>query len=266
MEITTSLTRSRGHQGTDSIKNQPFTSPHNSLNNRTTSQQSSKHPVDTIRLSREARHLAAQRLDTGTQEKNDRTDIASRSTPPSAAITAGAKDLSSEELTRLMELQKRDAEVRAHEQAHLSRAGQHAAGGAAFSYTTGPDGVRYATAGEVPIDISKEETPRETIDKMQQVKSAALAPATPSSADRRIAAKATTIAAQARQELHMESTSESTENSNETESPHNAEEKTSPTAPQHPSFTKGNDSQSNSGDFTTAARHMVLQMYAAQSQ
>lgn len=271
MEIATTLTLSRGHQGFDAAKNQPSTSPHTSLVNRTTSQQSSINvPADTIRLSREGRHLAAQRLDTGIQGKGGKADISTRITATAAAITANAKDMSSAELTKLLELQKRDTEVRAHEQAHLSRAGQHAAGGASYSYTTGPDGVRYATSGEVPIDMSKEATPQQTLDKMQQVKSAALAPATPSSADRRIAAKATMIAAQARQELQMESTNKSTTDntttSTETDSSRKTEDKTSPSAPQQPSLTEGNVSQSDSREFNTATRHMILQMYATQSQ
>ena len=112
--------------------------------------------------------------------------------------------LSEEELAKLTELQKRDTEVRAHEQAHLAAAGQYAAGGASFSYTTGPNGKRYATGGEVPIDISKEDTPAATIVKMQTVRRAALAPATPSSTDRAIAAQASAKEAAARKELQAE--------------------------------------------------------------
>lgn len=114
------------------------------------------------------------------------------------------KPLTEEELAKLTELQKRDAEVRAHEQAHLAAAGAYAAGGASFSYTTGPNGKRYATGGEVPIDISKEDTPAATIVKMQTVKRAALAPANPSSTDRAIAAQASAKEAAARKELQAE--------------------------------------------------------------
>ena len=114
------------------------------------------------------------------------------------------KPLSEEELAKLTELQKRDTEVRAHEQAHLAAAGAYAAGGASFSYTTGPNGKRYATGGEVPIDISKEDTPAATIVKMQTVKRAALAPANPSSADRALSAQASAKEAAARKELQAE--------------------------------------------------------------
>lgn len=112
--------------------------------------------------------------------------------------------LTPEEEKQLLELKARDREVRIHEQAHLSAAGRYAAGGPSFTYQQGPDGNKYAIGGEVPIDVSKEATPEETILKMQIVRQAALSPAEPSSADRQIAAKASMLAAQARQELAME--------------------------------------------------------------
>lgn len=111
------------------------------------------------------------------------------------------KPLSQEELNVLTELKSRDTEVRAHEQAHLSAAGGHATGGATFSYTTGPNGKRYASGGKVPIDTSTEDTPEATILKMRTIRRAALAPANPSSADRAIAAKVSSKETQAMKEL-----------------------------------------------------------------
>lgn len=91
---------------------------------------------------------------------------------------------------KLAELKKRDAEVRAHEQAHATVGGS-LAGAPSYQYERGPDGQQYAVAGEVPIDVSPVAgEPRATIEKMQQVRAAALAPAEPSAADRRIAAEA----------------------------------------------------------------------------
>jgi len=107
----------------------------------------------------------------------------------------------------IRQLKERDQEVKAHERAHLAGAGQHARGGPTYSYQQGPDGRRYAIGGEVPIDLSKENTPEQTVQKMRGVKQAALAPAEPSSADRRIAATATALENQARQELQNEQTS-----------------------------------------------------------
>ncbi|MEP4890823.1 MAG: putative metalloprotease CJM1_0395 family protein [Aliiglaciecola sp.] len=101
------------------------------------------------------------------------------------------------------ELKSRDAEVRAHEQAHASVGGQYAAS-PTYEYESGPDGNQYAVSGEVSIDISEEETPEETVRKMQQVRAAALAPADPSSQDLRVASEATKIATEARSDIAKE--------------------------------------------------------------
>ncbi|GEM_PF-2074635 len=60
------------------------------------------------------------------------------------------------------ELRRVDMEVRAHEAAHLAAGGPYA-GTAHFSYVKGPDGKYYAVAGEVPIDVSPEDTPQKTV-------------------------------------------------------------------------------------------------------
>jgi hypothetical protein len=116
-------------------------------------------------------------------------------------LTGGSIKLDKQELSQLQQIKLRDGEVRSHEQAHLSAAGQYARGGASFTYQKGPDGVSYAVAGEVNIDVTKELSPEATIAKMQTIKRAALAPANPSGADRRVAAQANVKEAQARQEL-----------------------------------------------------------------
>lgn len=98
------------------------------------------------------------------------------------------------------ELKSRDQEVRQHEQAHAARGGQYA-GSPQYQYETGPDGQRYVTDGEVSIDVSDAETPEQTVQKMEQVRAAALAPAEPSSQDLKVAAEASRKANEARQEL-----------------------------------------------------------------
>lgn len=117
------------------------------------------------------------------------------------------KDFSSEETKEIQELKSRDIEVKAHEQAHVAAGGQYVNGGAEFQYKTGPDGKRYATGGEVSIDISKvPDNPEATIKKMQVVRSSALAPANPSQQDRSVASQATRIEMEARAEtLQVES-------------------------------------------------------------
>ena len=98
-------------------------------------------------------------------------------------------------------LVERDLEVRKHEQAHQMAGGEHA-GSPSYQFSHGPDGKRYATGGEVAIDIGAiPGDPAATLAKMQQVRAAALAPAEPSSQDLSVARAATAKEAQARKEL-----------------------------------------------------------------
>src|SRR5690606_31300687 len=125
----------------------------------------------------------------------------SESEAASATAERRAQQQEDADLDLIRELKQRDQEVRAHEQAHAAIGGQYA-GAATFSYQLGPDGVRYAVGGEVSIDVSKvANDPQSTLDKMQQVQRAALAPAEPSSQDRQVAAQASQIAAQALSEI-----------------------------------------------------------------
>ncbi len=112
-----------------------------------------------------------------------------------------------QEQQEIQRLAARDREVRAHEQAHAAVGGQYA-GAAQFQYERGPDGVRYAVSGEVPIDVGREATPEATIAKAQIVKRAALAPAEPSPQDRRVAAEASRMETEARKELTVEESRE----------------------------------------------------------
>ncbi|RUQ67185.1 putative metalloprotease CJM1_0395 family protein [Azospirillum doebereinerae] len=96
---------------------------------------------------------------------------------------------SAETQQQVQKLRQSDANVRQHEAAHQSAGGGHA-GAASFTYTRGPDGKSYATAGEVQVDISAEADPSSTVAKMEQVKAAALAPNDPSPQDLRVAAQA----------------------------------------------------------------------------
>jgi hypothetical protein len=111
------------------------------------------------------------------------------------------QELSTEQQQQVRELQKTDSQVRQHEQAHKTVGGPYA-GAISLEYTTGPDGRRYATAGEVPIDASPvRNDPEATIAKMEVVKRAALAPPDPSPQDRAVAAQADAAQAQAQGEL-----------------------------------------------------------------
>ena len=106
-----------------------------------------------------------------------------------------------QEQQQIKELKARDTEVRTHEQAHAAVGGQYA-GSPSYEYQRGPDGTNYAVGGEVPIDVGViNGDPQATIDKMQTVLAAALAPAERSGADRAIAADATQKMAAAQAEL-----------------------------------------------------------------
>lgn len=113
-------------------------------------------------------------------------------------------ELSDEEDALVKELARTDQEVRRHERAHAAAGGAHA-GAPSYSYQQGPDGQRYAVNGEVSIDISPVQgDPGATLQKMRQVKAAALAPAQPSGQDRSVAAAADAISQQAQAELTAE--------------------------------------------------------------
>lgn len=125
-----------------------------------------------------------------------------------ASQQAGNAELDDRDMAMLRELQVRDQEVRNHEQAHMSSGGSHS-GAASFTYQTGPDGVRYAVGGEVPVDLSTvKNDPQATLEKMQQIQQAALAPAEPSAQDRQVAAEAGQIAMRAMAELADEKRSQ----------------------------------------------------------
>ncbi len=112
------------------------------------------------------------------------------------------KDLTDSEKKMINELRIRDREVRAHEQAHKSVAGNLARGGVSYSYQTGPDGKKYAIGGEVSIDTSSvPQDPEATARKAEKIIRASYAAAEPSSQDRRVAAQAAQMLVQARQDL-----------------------------------------------------------------
>ncbi|HKK90569.1 MAG TPA: putative metalloprotease CJM1_0395 family protein [Desulfobacteraceae bacterium] len=110
--------------------------------------------------------------------------------------------LSEAELKIVESLKKTDRAVRQHEMAHIAAGGQYITSGARLEYKKGPDGQRYAVAGEVSIDTSPVPgDPAATAEKMRKVQQAALAPASPSSTDRAVASKASALAVKAASEM-----------------------------------------------------------------
>ncbi|MDE7241853.1 putative metalloprotease CJM1_0395 family protein [Desulfovibrio sp.] len=122
------------------------------------------------------------------------------------ALEGDALHLSPEAQAQLRELRQRDAEVRAHEKAHMAAGGQYVAGGPSYEYQQGPDGRQYAIGGHVSIDASAiPDDPEASAAKARQVRRAALAPGEPSVQDRAVAAKASAQETRAAREKQEES-------------------------------------------------------------
>ena len=102
-------------------------------------------------------------------------------------------------------LRARDREVRAHEAAHLAAGRPYVRSGPSYTYQQGPDGRAYAIGGEVRLDTAPvPDDPQATLEKAEQIRRAALAPAQPSPQDAQVAANAAQMAARARIEIAVE--------------------------------------------------------------
>lgn len=132
------------------------------------------------------------------------------------ATNTGGEPLTKEQESQVRELKRRDAEVKAHEQAHAAVGGAYASA-PKYTYTKGPDGKKYAIGGEVQIDTSPERTPDATIRKMDVVIAAALAPAEPSSQDRAVARQAQQQRQEAQNERAAQQAAERAERSGDSD-------------------------------------------------
>jgi SprA-related family len=102
------------------------------------------------------------------------------------------------------QLREIDAEVRAHEHAHVA-----ALGGGVVAYDTvvGPDGASYAVGGGIPVNISPVPgDPEATVRRARILIQAAYAAGQPSGADMRVAAEAYQMEMQAQHEIEREET------------------------------------------------------------
>ncbi len=115
--------------------------------------------------------------------------------------TSTASALSPEDQRKVDELKAREQEVIAHEQAHRMAGGQYVRGAIQYEYETSPDNKRYIVGGEVSLDTTPVEgDPEATIQKMQVIQRAALAPQNPSPQDRKVAQEARQQESKARME------------------------------------------------------------------
>ncbi len=163
-------------------------------------------------------------------EAGDVTSIAQQENQPQNSVATTAASAEQQKLSQrrieaqreqdiqaeVRQLSARDQEVRTHEQAHVAAGGQYA-GSPVYEFKRGPDGISYAVGGEVSISVSRESTPEATIRKAEIIKRAALAPAEPSPQDRRVAAMAGQMEAQARAELVAQRRTEEAQKASETE-------------------------------------------------
>jgi len=142
---------------------------------------------------------------TAEETKNNKTETSNNKETNANQGDKQNHQLSQDEKKVVQQLQARDREVRAHEAAHKAAGGGLIRGGASYSHQRGPDGKLYAIGGEVSIDTGAVSgDPQATLQKANQISSAALAPAQPSSADQAVAAAAAMMAAEARQAMAAE--------------------------------------------------------------
>ena len=153
-------------------------------------------------ISKEAQALLAQdKIDAKTElaAQDDKKLQDAKADEDTAA--KGEEKLTPSQQQEVANLKARDAEVRTHEQAHISAASGLNASAPNYTYKTGPDGKKYAVAGEVDISFNKSDNPEENIAKAQTMKAAATAPAQPSNQDMSVARKADQLISEATQEL-----------------------------------------------------------------
>lgn len=162
--------------------------------------------------------------DSQSKERNQSSATFVASRQENTDATGLKLDPAKQEIIR--KLQQRDAEVRTHEQAHMAAGGAYA-GAASYSYQKGPNGQMYATGGEVGIDTSAVPgDPEATAAKARQVAAAALAPASPSAQDHKVAGQARQMEAEARQEsqqVQREENAEKAEKADKSTSPAESE-------------------------------------------
>jgi len=183
-------------------------------------------PVNNVFPNNIEQSFANARKEASKKEAGDKTDTlkigdsepkTSDGTSNSTATQTDDKAQTSSDKVEISKLASRDREVRAHEAAHKAAGGQ-LTGPAQFDYEQGPDNKRYAVSGEVSIDTSTVDgNPQATIQKANQIKAAALAPANPSAQDRMVASQASVMAAEAQVELRQENQETHTEGINKSE-------------------------------------------------
>lgn len=84
--------------------------------------------------------------------------------------------MSDEQLASVRQRREMDKAITQHEEDHHRVAGNLARSGCVYETETGEDGQQYRKAGHVMIDMTEDKDPQKTVEKMKQVREAALAP------------------------------------------------------------------------------------------
>ena len=176
---------------------------------KSTETNTAESPAVVLVLSEEAISALQESNPSSLESNEDESSEEEMATEEGQTSTNG-KELTEEEKQVVQEMKTRDAEVRAHEQAHVAASGG-LAGAPSYEYQSGPDGKRYAVGGHVHIDTSPGNTPEETVMKAEKIRSAALAPSDPSPQDRSVASQAMQMANEARMQIVAEKQKEAEE-------------------------------------------------------
>jgi hypothetical protein len=138
------------------------------------------------------------------------TDAQRAEEPQARENKDDANELSEDEQRQVEELQQRDREVRTHEQAHAAAG----ANNVRYDFQVGPNGRSYAVGGSADIEIrSGSDDPDRKMTEARRMRAAAMAPADPSAQDMAVAARASRVEAEARNEK-IEAEIEETEETN----------------------------------------------------
>lgn len=172
--------------------------------------------------------LATPPQDASLRQQAEQTAIRQTSVLGAEKVTnqATEKEIEAAELLVTRKLSERDREVRNHERIHASIGGAHASA-PSYSYQRGPDGRLYAVDGEVRIDTSPvPDNPQATLEKAEVIMRAALSVPEPSTQDRRVAAEARVMAAEARAEIAKAEEAKTSENMRQDEVEEETEKRT----------------------------------------
>jgi len=114
--------------------------------------------------------------------------------------TQTKEKLSAEQQKQVEKLKSIDAEVKAHEKAHVAASAGISSSAPTYTYQKGPDGQNYAVAGEVQVRFVTSGDPEKTIADAKTMAASALAPSAPSGQDMSVARNADQIVAKAKKQ------------------------------------------------------------------